>query len=326
MRKFIFLLTGCLFATCNSQTMETVNVLNYQLIKTLETYDDRNYFYHVSDIFGYNNEYFILLEDKIVHFDEDLQLIKSISSFGEGPGEMINAQSLFINEKGIFVTDAGKSNLLSFSMEGRYEEEWKLQDRFFSINNFVVEGNNFYFSSPFTKEVVKFSNLQESQICFQVGERVGNEVHNNMNFIIKVEDGVVAISTTNLFISYYNQEGAIKAKFDLPEKFFKGRIKFKEREILKDPSKANLEFSLIRDVYYNDKMIYLLINENIGEDLQYFSNKILCLEVVNNHFQLNKVIVLPSEVYTSFCVSGNNLLAFNHVSSQLEYFKMNNSL
>lgn len=80
-------------------------------------------------------------------------------------------------------------------------------------------------------------------------------------------------------------------------------------------------FHLIADAYYSEGNLYLLINENVGDDFEFISNKIIVIGMNDSNTPIiKKTYILDGDLFQQIAVSNKSMYAYNHSRSSIDEF------
>ena len=161
------------------------------------------------EILPLNNVGFFLDKEYGVIFKIELssgKLLKTISSKGQGPGELHLPISLCVRNNMIFVLDKGFNGIQIFDLEGKFVNSFRIQSTLFGSRNIYVNEKNEIFVgkiNTLSNTMVTVYDLKgkelESMIQFQKDGKKDNTRESLMRkaYLINLD------SKGNIFILYY---------------------------------------------------------------------------------------------------------------------------
>ncbi len=290
---------------------------------------DKAYFDMISDFQFYESELYLIARSTpyvVYRLGDDYQIEGAFGKKGHGPGEFVDATKFDINEDTVFVVDAGKIRMLSYSIEGEFVEELNLTDRNYTTNNFSVDASgNFFTASPSNEFPIAIINRAKNEVK-NFGARIqySNEMDdmiNNRFHVHKTPSSIVSISTSNPVISIYDLSGEKRGDIALPENLVKSRLAYRQSEIKKDPEKRHFEYILNYDTYIYKDELYVLICENTKED-GFICNKIAVFSNIDSAPTFKTIVQLPGEVYETFCVNGEKIVAYETTTNTIQFLSL----
>ncbi|MFD2035023.1 hypothetical protein ACFSKL_09485 [Belliella marina] len=327
--KLTFICFIILASSCITKDNGFIEVVKLSPEKTYNQIDNDLFLFEVRDIkisSHSNGDIFLINQKRAVKVDSSFKSYIEIGKYGDGPMEMLSPSNLFVKEDGIYITDSELLKIFKYNTNGEFLREWKLPDRYFTISDFVAtlpahdsEELMFYFNSP-TKGIINVFNAKET-LEFQQSVEIPSPTFISEDFYYLVHDGQnnFAIPHSKEVIYIYDGKGRLIDQVKLPDYLFADRLKFKEEQIKRNPNSVNSTFKLISDVYYNQGNLYLLLSQNSGENLDYYCNKVLVLDIKGGN-KFKKVYQLKGDVFNQITIKDSVLFTYNEITSTIQKY------
>lgn len=289
------------------------------------------YVYKISDIDYKKEHYYIPMNGLIYVLNKEFKIIRVIGTNGEGPNEFVAPNKIGVYGDTIYVMDIGKVKFMSIIEKENLIKEWNIEDRYSTLNTFSVDSNkSVFFSTPqndalfsefnipnFDNPIKEFKNLKNVN---KKKDDFNIDLH---HILLSDQEELIAISPINGVIEVYNKKGEFLQEFYLPNKLIKSRLKYKENQIKVNSKNRFKQYNLINDVYFFNGKIYLLLCENLGEEDEYFCNKIAVIQKNDkNNYYLDKVIELEGESYKTICVNKDFIIGYDTFSKTIDLYRL----
>ncbi|MDE5417930.1 6-bladed beta-propeller [Labilibaculum sp. DW002] len=285
---------------------------------------DSTYFSDVRGIVASNNKFYFTdyKRNQILILNKDLKLIRTLGSGGKGPGEFIGAAHITIFQDTLYILNDGKQSIEVYD-KNKYISTIKptISSAYLPNTSFVKNKNGLYLSNvSMGTSIVKLSSLGKIKKIGLVQQyRTKKETYvKNKKHLLNNKENIIAVSDNKLNIEIYNSEGVILNKLN-----FENIAILKDRMTLinKETPRENGYYELISYAYiFNDKL-YLLLTTNKGVKVN--TNNILEIKINNNNFEITRILSLGKGWFTSFCVTENQILAYDGQNGEMVKFKLN---
>lgn len=267
-----------------------------------------------------DNFYFSNYSDGVVVLYPDFKFSKRIGSRGEGPGELLGCGHIYVgNNDSIYALNEGKHSIEVFVKDKHVSHisfpknvSLSFSTRFFLHNQCVyhsVIGDSlaaiiFDNSSSINRYICDYTRWDDPKLAR----------HSSRHLVKGVASFFVVGCALPIF-QRYSFSGKLLEEYNLEDLPKISRMIEKYKRESQEPTNY---FTIIQDAYYYDEKIYLLVATNENE---YFCNTIYVLDVSGKtkHIQTFK---LSGDVYETFCVKGNFLVAFNSMNACIDRFKL----
>jgi len=189
--------------------------------------------------------------------------------------------------------------------------------RFSNLTRFFVSDDKIYHSViGEEKLVVRISEENTVQTICDMDETLDNErmpLHSERH-VLKGDGTIILVGKGIPLIQECSYEGQELSRYNLNTIPELSKIFLKERSDI-----PNRYFVVIKDAYYHNGMLYLLV---ASTDREFHCNKIIGLKKTEKEFVHIESYQLKQSVYETFCVSGNTLYAFNSYSSAIDIYHL----
>jgi|GEM_PF-6990776 len=294
---------------------------------------DSSFFSDVRNIDFKNGNYLIsdYKRSQVLELDTGLNLKLVYGSLGEGPGEMKGVSRFFFYDDTIFAISQGKKTIECFkhgipsSVKTIDIPQGVIGTRF--DFRFFVNERNIVLSAPQSGKIVsmlKRDGNQEMSIgelrkfdlppnsdLFETTTRNINWLFLNEGNIISIGDVVPEIQVMN----FYGKIISSQNLYDIPT------IRERDYYISQQAFAEHTTYAFFRDAYFDKTKLYLLCISG-KEKKALRSNRILIFDLSNSKFRLREEIELPGKWYSSFCVAGDLILAYENTTNELQTMKL----
>lgn len=301
----------------NASHLPTVNLA---IDLTISQLSDSTYISDTRSLICCNNHYYLsdYNRDQIFILDENLQLKKTLGQKGKGPGELLGASTIQVYNDTIFVFNDAKRCFELFNSEEHLQTiNLFLEDNFSSDMRFAVKNNDIYLTNPYAEHSISRYNYKSGSVQFfgkSTEYRTPRERRIKNHRHVHISDNrIIAIPNCQPFIEIYTLDGRLIASYDLSNiDKFKQNIEYIERNNYSE----NSYFNFIADSYLLDDRIFILLR-TVDKSDKVFSNNILELEINDEIISPTRLLNLGDGWYSSFCVSNDNIVAFNNTTAEL---------
>lgn len=315
---FLCVILLILFLGC-----KTVNrdIKRIHLCNAVGQLSDSTFFGTISDIKKNNGKIYALDRNtkRVIILDDSLILLNSIGGSGRGPGELISPKRLALEGNDIWVFDGSNLRFSSFCEDGGVNRMITADDPLTEMCGFFVKNKNIYYRSPRSEYMFSIYDCQSDSINFY--QKRGDESVELANFAYSEKYHIGFNVSQNLpIIEVYNDKDLLIQKVELPKDWF-NRLKFNP-ETVKSSSK-NASVLLFTSICVDYDYLYLLYIDHSMDFKNVFQNKIIGFKISEKgilDIEEHVDIQLNGNWYSSFCVSGNEIYAFDVESGKLENY------
>ncbi|MDR0507059.1 MAG: hypothetical protein LBH32_09635 [Dysgonamonadaceae bacterium] len=260
----------------------------------------------------YSNGYFVL--------DEKFNIKKRIGSKGQGPGEFLGAGPFYFQgTDSIFILNEGKRSFELF-VEDKHIESFSYPQGI-SLSHctrfFVKNQQIFHSVIGDSLPVIAFNgNSHENQyMCLYTKWDNPHLKQHSTRHLVKGKNNFFVIGSVLPVFQRYDFEGNLLEDYDM-EKLPEISINMKKYNGQKQI--PTTYFTMCKDAYYCKDKVFILVASNINE---YFCNTVYVLNVADKISHIGTYILgKGNNVYESFCVKNDTLLAFNAIDASLDVF------
>lgn len=316
---FLFLI----YESCNSDfNQKEPSKQVAQLIYSVDKFNDSVFFSHAQCLSVDKGQIYMTdyANNRVITFSEDLELIDMFGESGNGPGELLFADKLFVTESSLLVEE--NLRLSEFGMDGKFLRTIKppknlgtgdLTVRFAAFNNNII-------ASGINNKIIVFDKnsnvIDEYGGYYNAGyipEKFWPRVRSHL-FITKNKTVISASSNDPVIELYDNKKLLARCIYDTLTS-----LDYKWKSLEEFYSKDNYNMrQLVPDAFYSDsdKKLYLLLVDTI-----------LVFTLDNNQIRFNEQIIFnqnkESDYFMSLAVKDRVLYLFNHVRGTIEKYKIN---
>lgn len=322
MRKITLLLFIVNLILCQSciDDQEQLTIVNLEREISINQLSDSSYFSDIRSLYYMNGKCYAsdYNRDQIFILDDNLELQKIVGQKGKGPGELLGASGLYVQNDTVFLYNSKKRVFELFSSEGYLQTIDLLpQHRVSSDMRFAAYKGELYFSSfnsPFS--IAKYNYRLDSSDFFGCSKeyRSPNESRiKNDRHIHVFQDRIIAIPDCQPFIELYTLEGEYISRVDLSNI---GPVKKMLDYIEKSNYAENSYFQFFSESYVYKKDIFILVT-SVDEKAEKYTNTLLQLELENDVIEPIRLLNLGNGWFNSFCVLDNKIIAVNGSTGEL---------
>ncbi len=238
---------------------------------------------------------------------------------GNAKGEALGSAYFYpVGDSVLYLRDDGH-RCFSIYKDGRHMRNIKLSTkyRFSNQSRFFVHNDTIYHSIiGEDKLVAKISMDNTIHALCDADRRLDDKrmpLHSERH-VLNGNHSIILVGKGVPLIQEFSYEGIELFRYDL------ATIPELSNTFLKERSNIpNRYFVVIKDAYYHNGMLYLLVASKDGE---FHCNKIVALKKKEEEFVHMVSYQLKQSIYETFCVSGNTLYAFNSYSSAIEIYHL----
>ena len=323
-KKLVCIISIVLIASCNQNPDNVITRIYLEPSVVIEELRDSTYFRGISHMFY---DHCIYASDdingRILQLDLDLNLLSTIGTKGQGPGEFFRTGSLAVWKDTVLAINMGGLTLNTYTTDGKYIDGHSfVDDPSLSLFNFCMDNEGFlYFTSHLDSfPVVKYD--QKMNRLFGFGEWIEPEnqefrLYLNNYLVHYFDDKILTLQLDAPIINLYGKDGQHLLKKELPALIFEKRLRFKQIEQAKDAANLRKIYGLFSSLTSIDNKLYLLYVDHDYHNLP-FSNKVVELIFEDNDFFINKVYTLTHNGwFLSIVATNDNRLIASNASMQV---------
>ncbi|MCU4177842.1 6-bladed beta-propeller [Marinilabiliaceae bacterium N1Y90] len=309
--------------TLTSCQNDHVELINITLTKEINQLSDSTYLGDIAEIKKLGNDIFALdrKNRRLIVLDHNLQIKNSIGSSGKGPGEFISPNRFTFYDNNLWIFDGANLRFSCFDFKGHFQISHKADDPLTELCSFFGKNDKLYYMAP--KDLYKYStcNITNGAIKSFYQNNDSDVDLVNMAHCDKYETWF-RVNQELPVIEVFNKGDEIIKKIDLPVTWF-NRLNFTPKAVKESPQ--NTKRLLIQNICCDRNHLYLMYIDHSQDYTKTHCNKIIQLKISDTGIPLiseYKLIKLLDNWYTSFCVSGNEITAFNSTNGVLEQYKI----
>lgn len=311
--------------SANSCTNKKNEIQSLEPIRTFTSIGEDYFFKDIYSLTTFKqNIYFIDGTLKSIFVcNEDLNLITKISSLGRGPGELQYPFRICLDSTGILnVLDS--RTIKRYNSAGDYIGE--LKTKVSSDTRFCMIDSSYYFSliDPLKNTSITLINSlgQELSSFNPLHYKSKNKIQNivgNWKHLFHVGDNhLAAIGSYSPSIELIDLKSNAYEIFNINQKECLETYQYYESIA---ENSQNMSFSIVKDAYYSDGKLYVLIYYRPDGNTLVRCNTLLIFSLDQSKIKLIKVFYLKSSnnklgYITTFCIlPSGRMLAFDYYSS-----------
>lgn len=322
-----------IFLTVTCKDKESSNN-DFVPIRVIESIEQKFFFESVYCLTSFNDNIFFIdaTSKSIFRCNDTLQLLNKISSIGRGPGELLYPFRLFVDADSIiFVLDS--KIIKRFNFEGQYLGNIDIGNvsdgRFCKLGSKIVCSSVSYKDSTsiklintINKDFFSFGTLEYKS------DNKSQNVAGNWKHVLLTSDGnILDVGIYYPSIALYDNNHINKKIKTINHQSFIDSYNYYESQL---HIASNLTYSIVKDAYYYNNKLYILIYHKPNKDIRITCNTILVYNVQDDQIKFNKMIKLKDSenrisYISTFCVSERNeLIAFDCYSSCFLVYDISN--
>lgn len=321
--SYVLALTS-LLTSCNDSVQISWDKLD--VVSNISQLNDSTFLSGIRTAY-YDREHYYLSDyerDKIIVLDQKLKFIKSLGEKGQGPGELLGASHIYVNEDSIYIYNDAKKAVELFSNNHHIRTINLPHDlNYESDIRFCLKNNLIYISNP--NEFTSISCLSfDGNIVKNFGEiekypTNKETIVKNKRHLCNINDNVLAVSDCYPKIEMYNLMGEKINEYDFSDLH---TIRSLMRFINKQGLNINSYYQIIPDIYvFKNKLLLLILS--IDENKKLVKNKILQFEIGEQTITPTKLLDLGTGWFGPICASQGFIIAYNNTTNQLVEYAMN---
>jgi len=315
MKNFIYILfllfvictlTGCNDQKNNSQEAEEVifinldhaksvafaSVFNLEELIPLKGTED-NPIKQIKRLIKHDEAIWLLSSNEILITDLNGQLIKIISSIGEGPNEYQSLDDIRWNKSSqlMEVLDRTSGKLISYSRVGEYIKEWKNQYLYTALSFMPTENNYYIYGSVFFQGdgdrivLVSSETGEKLQGYLPIGKErnflniINNdafyEKENDVEIFFSDNDTIYSISSNEIQAKYIFDYGKYKMPGDFLDRDFKNIMEYRNES-------NKLNYITLFNIQPTDEFYYLRFRQNTNFYPSIFNRATNAVKIIKN--------------------------------------------
>lgn len=309
---YILLITFFGFTSCINKS-DNYTVKKIRKIKTIFSLENDSIIWGKQiPCMVFQDEYFYIADyqtTQLIVADKDLNLVKTIGEYGEGPEYFLGLSQFFIQDSDYYISDDRKKVIQLFSND-EYIKQIKFPKSVIprSPTRFFVKDKIIYFPDYSDNSISCFdeNSILKNKITF-----FPEENKQQPPLLLRTNsDYFIAVGTDVPRVGLYSFEGELISGYNLKDIPI---IKSKIEHIKTLPSGS--VYILFKDGYYSDDKLFLL-----------FYDYIISFDLINREMELKNIYKLESLFYQKFCIQDNNLFAFEGASGGIDIYNIDNMM
>ena len=318
MRKvgiIFFLLT---VVSCNQSRVATKGV-SLSPVLEIDQFSDSTFFSDIRSMYAYQDRVYVsdYTRSQVMVLNNNGILISTVSSQGQGPGELIGPSSLFVHDDTLYVYDDKRK--ISVFYKDKYLRSFDVPTglggtRFGLSGKHVIVANLEHPNSlaivdTHTDSIVHFGQMFD----FRSIER--NRLRNG-RFVLIQDSFVYAVSDNQPIVEKYSLQGNFIDSYDYSDvKIVNEKLSYVQRM----PEEEKSYYILVNDCYLQNNKLYLLLVTRKEDRMQ--SNIVLEMDITRT-MQVDKIYNLGEGWFKSICGMSDCLWAFNRTKATLVKYKI----
>jgi hypothetical protein len=320
MRYFLYILLTLFAVSCKPTDfrLETVKLTK---VSEIDEFSDSSYFSDIRFMYADNNLLYVsdYTRNQIMVLDilNNEYLTSTVSSNGEGPGELLGALAIIVNNDTLFVYDDGKRAVSLFAGK-KYIRNIKtpfVTEYRFGLKNrcLVMSGfqhpHSLCFLNIDTDSIVWFGKM------FNFHSPVTNRIRNCRDIYIS-DNNIFAVSDNQPVVERYDMDGNFIDEYNYLDDV--REVKDQLSYIL-DQSAENSYCIIIGDGYLYNNKLYLILTTRKNNTVK--KNTILEIDVTKN-MKVTRLFDLGKGWFESICVYDKYIWAFEKQECKLIKFEL----
>ena len=319
MKKIVFYFVLCCVISCN-QTYITIEYIALSPILEIDQFSDSTFFSDIRFMFADNDLLYIsdYTRSQVMVLDNNGILASTVSSKGQGPGDLLGSSALFIRNDTVYVFDEKRK--ISVFYKEQYLRAFDVPDGLDGSTNFALYGNNVImtnFNQPhslafvdmYTDSVVHFGQM------FNFHSPIKNRIRNH-RYVCMQDSFIYAISDNQPVVERYDPQGNLVETYDYSKVEVVNR---KLSYVQQKPDEEKSYYILVDDCYLQNEKLYLLLITMKDDKVQ--ANTILEIDL-SETMQAERLFYLGEDWFGSICCFSDCLWAFNITKSTLIKYKL----
>lgn len=254
--------------------------------------------------------------------DNNMDIHNKIGKYGKGPGELLGAAFFYTdNSDSVYIVNEGRQAFGLF-VNGAYSKNIAFCEsaRFTIRSRFFVREQTVYHSvgragapviayrgdSTGFRPVCDYTPYDDMEFQIRSGRHV-----------VKGSDSFFVIGISLPILQEYTFDGKLCAEYDLLSIPETAKSMKAHEDEPKQPNSYNVT---IRDAYYCDNSLYMLVATKANDE--YFCNTICRLNTKDGNMKHEATYILQGDVFGTFCVRGNKIYAYDDMESSIHVYTM----
>lgn len=266
--------------------------------------------------------FFTDYEKGLFVMDNSMNIHHQLGKYGRGQGELLGAAFFYTdNGDSVYIVNEGRQAFGLFT-NGTYSKNIAFCEgaRFTIRSRFFVQEQTVYHSvAKAGNPVIAYRGDSTGfrSVCdYTPHDDMELQIHSGRH-VVKGSDSFFVIGISLPILQEYTFDGKLCAEYDLLS--IPGIAKsIKEHE--DEPKQPNSYYVTVRDAYYCDNSLYLLVTTDANDE--YRCNTIYRLNTEDGNFRHVSTYLLQGDVFGTFCVSGNRIYAYDQMESSIHVYTM----
>ena len=324
--KMLCVFICCVFGAISCKNTSRLEDKDLYAELIIDNVSDSMYFSDICSLSSIGNKLFFVDQksSKIFVLSDDFKSCKFWGETGHAGNEFIFLAGIHPVNDTVYSFDAGRQIIFIYDTNGNL------------LNQYLFKGDELFFSREYrciidNKKLIGCAYTVENG-CMSIDMRNHNIVKwgkifnfksekqkmlRNGRHLFRLNDIYITVSDNLPVIELYNQKYNRLLEYNYSNVDF---VHLRLKNIERNKGEENSYSILCYDAYLYNKSLYLLMT---GFDHgEYVVNKIIKVNIDGNNVSLEKVLNLPGRIYSSICINGKGLFAFNKSDSRLEFLRL----
>jgi hypothetical protein len=214
MKKIISLLAVVICCSCNTE-IESLEVQEMELIRTIYDLNDSIFFGRILDIEFQDDKYFLSDQgsNQVIVVDEDFNFLHRIGVSGPGPEEIKGISNIEVSKDKIVIQDLVGSKFLIYNLEGILKGREKV---YFDGSEFILTDTSIIGMKVGETELPLLNYSFEGGQSVSFGLPLNSEFGFPAKHLIAIDSLIVSITNENTpVVDIYDKSGALLGATDL---------------------------------------------------------------------------------------------------------------
>ena len=266
--------------------------------------------------------YFSDYKEGMVVLNPSYHIVERYANFGQGPGETAGASSFYVGENdSVYLVNEGKQAVELYA-GGKHCKSIRFPAgvRLTSVTRFFAQGQAVYHPTVDPKApLTSFDDAGEVRFWGQYTEQDDPDLWLHLErHAVRSDSCFFLIRTALPSMQQYTMDGRLIREYDLSGI---AEVKQMIKAYRSQEQVPNSMFIVTQDACYDSGTVYLLIATE-DNDKGYRCNTIAAIDTRALESHEPEVFYLPEKVYTTFCVSGGKLTAYNMGRAAIEVYTL----
>lgn len=330
-KQLLLLLFLSVFLTGCRDRLVKLPELAYSPMRSFSEFPDSSFFKSIScmDVVDGKLYMFDQTRSDVAVLDLQTDSFYTVGAHGQGPEELANPYSFYVQADTVYIWDGGALTLKGFA-GGRYSHTLAVCGG--SMNRFFVEGDTIYL--PLVSDEASFvkvpklwqrgdeAHLVYGRHVFQISEDPSMNSVRNVRHLLKGTGCFYAVCPSYPVVEKYDlHTDALLASYDLSRiDFVKDDLDF----IAERNSGPKSYTTSFKDAYCFGNKLFILFSSQCGG---FSTDKVIVLEDKGGELVPTGLIQLtPGAIFESVCVDENCFYAMNYETSSVEIYQFGDPL